>query len=172
MRNNRTGAAEAAFGDGIGWEACGSSNSRHQAQTARRHNRGACLLLADMRHCIPQEAGLFDGSIDDQQLLQRLSQCMSDDERARLGTWAIECGSKAAVAAAGADAIAAMSGALAAQCPSEAQTHRWRTRRQQQTAAELPADTGSPAARPRMHSQASGIDAGSAGCDLSSAWSA
>ena len=56
-------------------------------------------------------AGLFDGSSDDQQLLQRLSQCVSDDERARLVAGAIECGSTAAVAAAGADAIAGMSGA-------------------------------------------------------------
>ena len=49
---------------------------------------------------------------DEQQLeLQRLAQCVDDDERARLGARAIEFGSTMAVAAAGADAIAAMAGA-------------------------------------------------------------
>ena len=42
---------------------------------------------------------------------QRLSQCVDDDERARLGVRAIECGSTMAVAAFGADAIAAKAGA-------------------------------------------------------------
>ena len=45
---------------------------------------------------------------DEQLLLQRLAQCVDDDERARLGARAIEFGSTMAVAAAGADAIAAM----------------------------------------------------------------
>ena len=42
--------------------------------------------------------------LSEEQQQQRLLQCMTDDERARLGARAIECGSTA-VAAAGADAI-------------------------------------------------------------------
>ncbi len=57
----------------------------------------------------PLTVGLVEESSEERQQLQRLAEYVVDDERARLGARAIECGSME-VAAAGADAIFAMSG--------------------------------------------------------------
>ena len=86
----------------------------------------ACFIInqsiANLRAQVQKEllcvASLLDADynkfekLNERDQLERLTLCVDDDERARLGARAIECGSTMAVAADGAEAIVAMTGAV------------------------------------------------------------